>query len=127
LPGFKLATKRWLKLLVDQRDEFGGWEISVQRKEVLHAQVSTNCGLGCFKNESNISTILIKSQVFRGFMTAQVVDPFPLYIEFPGCVGLKSWFASHLTSSFLFPLHVACHKENRGQSYKTCHALGHIH
>jgi hypothetical protein len=50
---------------------------------VQHVQLSTNCGLGCFKNKTKYF-ICTNSHFFTGYMTEQAVDPLPLYSDFPG-------------------------------------------
>jgi hypothetical protein len=49
---------------------------------VLHVQWSTNCGLGCFKNETKKFS-LHKQPLFSPMMTAEAVDHLPLYRDFP--------------------------------------------
>jgi hypothetical protein len=49
---------------------------------VLHVQSSTNCGLGCFKNKAKFF-FCTNSHFLSGLTTAQVVDPLPVYRDFP--------------------------------------------
>jgi hypothetical protein len=48
---------------------------------VPHVQLSINCGLGCFSNKTKKS--LHQQPIFSRLTTAQVVDPLPLYKDFP--------------------------------------------
>jgi hypothetical protein len=50
---------------------------------VPHVQGSSNCELGCFKNETK-HFFLLKQPLFSGLKTAQAVDPLLLYRDFPG-------------------------------------------
>jgi hypothetical protein len=45
--------------------------------------MSTKCGLGCLRNKAK-HFFCTKSQFFSGLMTAQAVDPLPLYRGFLG-------------------------------------------
>jgi hypothetical protein len=49
---------------------------------LLHVQLSTNCGLGCFKNKTKYF-LFTNSHFLSGLTTAQAVDPLPLYRDFP--------------------------------------------
>jgi hypothetical protein len=50
---------------------------------VPHVLSSTNCGLGCFKNTTKYF-FCTNSHFLSGLTTAQVVDPLPVYRDFPG-------------------------------------------
>jgi hypothetical protein len=49
---------------------------------VPHVQLSINCGLGCFKNKTKYF-LCTNSHFLGGLMTAQAVDPLPLFRDFP--------------------------------------------
>jgi hypothetical protein len=54
---------------------------------VPHVQLSTNYGLGCFKNKTKYSHCT-NGHFFSGLTTAQAVDPLPLHRDFPGLIYL---------------------------------------
>jgi hypothetical protein len=62
---------------------------------VLHVQLSTNSKLGCLRNKKNIF-LSTNSQFFNGLTTVQVVDPLPLYRDFPGWDEMNSRQAAKL-------------------------------
>jgi hypothetical protein len=71
---------------------------------VPHVLSSTNCGLGCFKNNTKYF-LCTNSHFLSGMTTTQAVDPLPLYRYFPA-IGYLLNLLSCLTLSqnhlFLF-------------------------
>jgi hypothetical protein len=45
---------------------------------VPHMRLSTDCGLGCFRNKTKYYLLYTNSKFFSGLTTAQEVDPLPL-------------------------------------------------
>jgi hypothetical protein len=70
---------------------------------VPHVLSSTNCGLGCFKKKYFLCT---NSHFLSGLTTVQVVDPLPMYRDFPDDRNL-----------FLVPICIV-YEENKGQLAK---------
>jgi hypothetical protein len=50
---------------------------------VPHVLLSTNCGVGCFKNKTKYF-LCTNNHFLSGLTTAQAVDPLPVYRDFPG-------------------------------------------